>query len=101
MEKVVCPICHGTSCACVICNGTGMVIGYTGHEENKKRNQKSQKYAKCSKKEYRKGDLDIIMDYEHYSAKEAAYITGRSIKAVETMRYRVRKGFIKYEKRQK
>ena len=91
MIEVVCPVCKGNFVGCPVCKGTGIVHQRAKVEENKRRNEKSQKFAKRARKPYTKRDLKIIMDSENYSIKEAAKATHRSIKAVESLRYRLRK----------
>ena len=90
MIEVICPMCKGIGVTCKVCNGRGIVHQRSKVEENKRRNEKSQKFAKRSREPYTKKELAIIMDCENYSIREAAKAVHRSIKAVETMRYRLR-----------
>lgn len=98
MGECVCPLCGGHYIGCPACKGFGIILQRSKVEENKRRNQKSLKDASHNGKDWSKRDLEILADTEHYSIKQAAYVLKRSIKSVETMRYRLRKGFVKIEK---
>ena len=90
-EKKICPICKGQGCTCHVCKGLGFLKITPNSVIKKRRNAKSQKFATNSRTKYTAGDMKIIRDCENYSIKEAARLTKRSIKAIENMRWRLRK----------
>lgn len=93
MREIVCPLCQsrGTSLICPVCKGMGIVHRKSESEKKKIRNERSRKTVVKSNRRLTKYELDIIKD-SFYSTAQAAKILNRSIKSVESIRYRIRKG---------
>jgi hypothetical protein len=73
-----------------LCKGIGTVIDKDEIRKWKERNDRSRLYANRGGKHYRKKDYLVLMDTTISNA-QAAKRLGKSVKAVESARYRLRK----------
>lgn len=88
-----CPFCERKGykdIQCPLCKGFGEIPDILPSVKKKKKNDTSRLKATRSRKSFTKRDLRIIED-ERISAAKAARRLGRSIKAIENARYRLRK----------
>lgn len=88
-----CPLCQRKGyidIRCPICKGFGKVPDLLPSVKKKKKNDMSRFKATRARKPFTNRDWRIIGD-ERISASKAAKRLGRSIKAIENARYRLRK----------
>lgn len=88
-----CPLCQRkgyVDIRCPICKGFGEVLDLLPSVKKKKKNDMSRFKATRARKPFTNRDWRIIGD-ERISASKAAKRLGRSIKAIENARYRLRK----------
>ena len=90
-DKKLCPFCKGieNNILCPICRGAGFIMVNPPHVKKKLQNNKSRESASRTKKPFGPIDRAIIADMS-ISCAQAAKRLHRSIKSIESARYRLR-----------
>lgn len=93
-----CPLCkrHGRGLQCPLCHGAGLVVDVPKREYNKKRNQKTLKYAERNGKHFSLWEKELLAN-QIYSSMVLARKLKRSLRSIENARYRMRKEMKKNE----
>ena len=92
-ELVPCPLCTKAGIIdlhCPLCGGSGETPHATPYIKKKKRNDKARARAKRTRRPYTARDYSLI-ENPYLSSGEVARKLSRSIKAIENMRYKLRK----------
>ena len=92
MDKIICPVCKNGAdvLMCRICKGTGFVKPKIRSEYKKKRNDILRKRAYRARAFYTANEIELIKDSQ-YSISYLAKKLGRSLKAIETVRNRIKR----------
>ena len=92
-----CPVCKNTGgiglLRCPVCKGLGIVKHRSDREKKKAKNEKSKKKASNAGKPFTKREI-LLLQNSDYSTPYLANRLKRSIKSIENMRYRLKKGVI-------
>lgn len=89
-----CPVCKKAGfilLACPICKGFGTINHRSDREKKKAKNEKSKKKASNAGKPFTKREI-LLLQNSAYSTPYLANRLKRSIKSIENMRYRLKKG---------